>query len=968
MMSRLPEPAGRLLDRSAPFEFRFEGARYRGFRGDTVASALAANGVAVFSRSFKYHRPRGLHSLAGLDANTLVTVDSAPNRFAERVPLAPGLEVAGQNYWGTLRHDRLAVLGALHRFLPAGFYYKAFYKPRWTWPLWARLIRRIAGLGAVDTGAAHGYFDKQYLFCDVLVVGAGAAGLAAAGQAAASGAEVLLVDENAAPGGALLWGRADADGRRTDEIRRALLEGIEGGAVRVMTETACLGRYVDNWLPLLCGNRLFKLRAKALVVATGCHEQPLVFRNNDLPGVMLGSAAQRLIALYGVKPGHRAVVATVNDDGYGAALALLDAGIEMAALVDLRPAPPRSARADALAARRVPVHAGAALWEAVPGRTGPGVAGARIARIGEDGACAPGVDSFACDLVVVCGGYAPAAALLHQAGAALSYDQGSHMFGIERLPAYVFAAGAVTGTFALDAAVEEGRRAGWLAARDAGFEKGPEPAVASDRATAGWNLGWPIFPHPEGHAFVDFDEDLQVHDVERAIEEGYDHIELLKRFTTNGMGPSQGRHSALAATRLLARATARRVDETGATTVRPPVVPVTIGHLAGRSFEPVRYTAMHFRHLEAGAKMMPAGLWLRPEFYGERRRRAALIAEEARNVRENVGLIDVSTLGGLDVRGPDAAEFMNRMYTFAYLKQPVGRSRYVLMTDVAGVIVDDGVACRLHEAHFYVTATTSGVDSVYREMLWYNAQWRLRVDVTNVTAALAAVNIAGPNSRAVLETLCDDVDLSPEGFPYMGVREGHVAGSPALLLRVGFVGELGYEVHVPASRGEALWDALMEAGAEHGIRPFGVEAQRLLRLEKGHIIVGQDTDGLTTPHEADMVWAIAGKKPFYVGMRSVRMQAEKGLTRKLVGFEIADEGEGRPRECHLVIRDGAIVGRVTSVARSPNLNRTIGLAYVAPDQAEPGQRIAIKADGGRMVTATVVALPFFDPDGARQEA
>ena len=332
------------------------------------------------------------------------------------------------------------------------------------------------------------------------------------------------------------------------------------------------------------------------------------------------------------------------------------------------------------------------------------------------------------------------------------------------------------------------------------------------------------------------------------------------------------------------------------------------------------------------------------------------------------GVIDVSTLGGLDVRGPDAAEFMNRIYTFAYLKQPVGRSRYVLMTDLAGVIVDDGVACRLHEDHFYVTATTSGVDNVYREMLWYNAQWRLAVDVANVTAALAGVNIAGPNSRAVLETLCDDVDLSPQGFPHMGVREGRVAGIPALLLRVGFVGELGYELHVPASRGEALWDALFEAGKGHGIRPFGVEAQRLLRLEKGHIIVGQDTDGLTTPHEADMAWAIARKKPFHVGMRSVRMQADKGLGRKLVGFEITDKEAARPKECHLVIREGAITGRVTSIAYSPNLNKVIGLAYVAPDQGEPGQRIEIKVDGGRMVTAKVAALPFFDPDGARQEA
>ena len=968
MMTRLPEPAGLLLDRTAPIALRFEGKRYEGFRGDTVASVLAANGVTILSRSFKYHRPRGIHSLSGLDANALVQVGSAPNRFADREPLAPGLEVMGQNYWGTLRHDRLAVLGLLHRFFPVGFYYKAFYKPRWTWPLWAKMIRRIAGLGTVDIGAPHDYFDKQYLFCDVLVVGAGAAGLAAAAQAANAGASVVLVDENAALGGALLHGRFDAGGVRTADARTALVGDVEAqDRISVMTETACLGWYADNWLPLVRGNRLYKLRAKALVVATGCLEQPLVFRNNDLPGVMLGSAAQRLVKLYGVKPGRRAVVATVNDDGYGAALDLLDVGIEVAAVVDLRMDAPRTALSDTLAARRVPIHAGRAPWEAVPQRKGAGIARVRVARIEKEGVCAPSVDSFSCDLLVVCGGYAPAAALLHQAGASFTYDRERHMAVVADLPAAVFAAGGVAGIAGLDAVIADGRRAGWRAAQAAGFDAGPEPAApGSDGAAA--NIAYPIFPHPDHKAFVDLDEDVQLHDLEDAIAEGYDHIELLKRFTTNGMGPSQGRHSSLNAARVLAHATARNIDEIGATTVRQPVVPVSMGHLAGRSFEPVRYTAMHFRHLEAGATMMPAGLWLRPEFYGERARRQALIREEARNVRDNVGIIDVSTLGGLDVRGPDAAEFINRMYTFAYLKQPVGRSRYVLMVDLSGVVVDDGVACRLHRDHFYVTATTSGVDNVYREMLWYNAQWRLKVDVSNVSAALAGVNIAGPNSRSVLETLCDDVDLSAEGFPYMGVREGHVAGIPALLLRVGFVGELGYELHVPASRGEALWDALLEAGKGYGIRPFGVEAQRLLRLEKGHILIGQDTDGLTTPHEADMAWALAKKKPFHVGIRSVRMQAAKALTRKLVGFEIPGTGAEQPKECHLVIRDGEITGRVTSVAYSPNLDKVIGLAYVAPDQSEPGHEIEIRVDGGRMMGATVAALPFFDPKGARQEA
>ena len=970
MMARLPEPAGLLLDRSEPVAFSFEGKHYRGYRGDTVASALAANGVSVLSRSFKYHRPRGIHSLSGLDANTLVKVGPAPNRFADREPLAPDLEVMGQNYWGTLRHDRLAVLGLMHRFFPVGFYYKAFYKPRWTWPLWARMIRRIAGLGSVDTAAPHGYFDKQYLFCDVLVVGGGAAGLAAAAQAADAGADVVLADENAALGGSLLHGRFDGGGIRAAEERTQLVGAVEAqDRVTAMTETACLGWYADNWLPLVRGNRLYKLRAKALVVASGSLEQPLVFRNNDLPGVMLAGAAQRLIKLYGVKPGRRAVVATVGDEGYGAALDLLDAGVEVAAVVDLRTDAPRTALSDTLVARRVPVHAGVAPWEAVPQRKGPGIARVRVAKIVEDGVCAPSVDSFTCDLLVVCGGYAPAAALLRQAGATFAYDSVRHATVVDALPPGVFAAGRVAGVAGLDAAIADGRRAGWQAASAAGLDAGPEPAAAApaEEAPAGTKAPWPIFPHPDHKAFVDLDEDVQVHDLEDAIAEGYDHVELLKRFTTNGMGPSQGRHSSLNAVRVLARARARSIDETGVTTMRQPIVPVTMGHLAGRSFEPVRYTAMHFRHLEAGATMMPAGLWLRPEFYGDTTRRQALIREETKNVRDNVGIVDVSTLGGLDVRGPDAAEFMNRMYTFAYLKQPVGRSRYVLMTDIGGVVVDDGVACRLHEDHFYVTATTSGVDNVYREMLWYNAQWRLKVDVSNVTAALAGVNIAGPNCRAVLETLCDDVDLSPEGFPYMGVREGHVAGIPTLFLRVGFVGELGYELHVPASQGEALWDALLAAGEAHGIRPFGVEAQRLLRLEKGHIIIGQDTDGLTTPHEADMAWALAKKKPFHVGIRSVRIQAAKPLTRKLVGFEMPGVGVEQPKECHLVIRDGTITGRVTSVAYSPNLDKVIGLAYVAPDQGEPGTRIEIKVDGGRMVSAVVAKLPFFDPDGARQE-
>ena len=964
-MQRLSEPFGSLIDRSQSISFRFEGEQVSGYRGDTIASALLANGITTLSRSFKYHRPRGVLSMCGQDSNTMVHVGQKPNVLADRVMIEADLEVRAQNYWGSLENDRLAMIRHVSRFLPVGFYYKAFYKPRWGWPLWAKLIRRVAGLGTVDLTTPHGYYDKEYLFTDVTVIGAGPAGMTAALEAAKAGAKVLLIDENAKIGGTLGYARFDGDGQSGRKTLVDLVAEIANEKnIRVMTDTVCTGWYSDNWLPLIKDNRLYKLRAGSLVVATGCYEQPLIFHNNDLPGIMLGSAAQRLIRLYGVKPGNRAVVATANRDGYGVALDLLDAGAEVACVVDVRSNPPEDEMSSALMHRHVPVLVGSTLREAVPTPGGGGVRAVKIAHLESAERAARRYDSFACDTIAMSGSYAPAAALLHQAGGRVSLQDGSGGFSVHDLPAHIAAAGSVTGTQSLNYVLAEGQDAGRQAARDAGFEvmSASEPRRTEPKASA-----WPIISHAKGKDFVDFDEDLQTRDIENALTEGYQHIQLLKRFTTNGMGPSQGRHATLPAIRLAARRTGASLNETGSTTSRPPIGPLTMGHLAGRSFEPVRYTAMHFRHLERGAKMMPAGAWMRPEYYGDARNRLESIAAEARNVRENVGIIDVSTLGGLEIRGPDAAEFLNRMYTFAYLKQPVGRSRYVLMTDEAGVIVDDGVACRIHENYFYVTATTSGVDGVYRTMLWYNTQWRLKVDITHVSASYAGVNIAGPKSREVVNRVCDDVNLTPEEFPYMGVRRGHVAGIPALFLRVGFVGELGYELHVPASQGEALWDALIEAGADAGIRPFGVEAQRMLRLEKGHIIISQDTDGLTTPPEADMAWAISRKKPYYVGMRSVSIQEASGLTRKLVGFEIADPEITQPKECHLVIRGNTITGRVTSVVRSPTLGRVIGLAYVAPDQAEPGNKIDIKVDGGEMVQAEVVKLPFYDPDGERQE-
>ena len=966
--NRLPAPAGLLIDRGKPVSFSFEGRRYEGFEGDCIASALAANGRWILSRSFKYHRPRGALTMAGQDGNSLVQLPGEPNVLADRERIVQDMAATGQNYSGSLDRDRASVLGWFGKFMPVGFYYKAFYKPGNAFKFWERIIRAMAGLGKVDLDAHHGYYDKAYGFCDVAVIGGGPAGMSAALQAADAGAEVILVEENPVLGGSLTYARFDADGEKAEALREDLAKKVEAhSGITVYTSAVAQALFSDNWLPVTQGNRMYKIRATVIVAATGSMEQHTVFRNNDLPGIMMGSAAQRLVKQYGVKPGRRAVVIAAGDDGYGVALDLAEAGVVVTAVVELRAGPGTGPMAAAATDSGMRVLAGHGVSEARAPAGHRHVAGIVAAALDTGGQPAGAQETIACDLVCMSTGYAPNAALIYHGGGKLAYDDDTAMFKVESLPAHLLAAGSVNNCFDLDAVLAEGRHAGWAAARDAGLDAGGEPGVPAARGAAEQSHPWPMFRHAKGKEFVDFDEDLQYADIVNATLDGYDDIQLLKRYSTVGMGPSQGRHSSVASIRIAARATGRHVNDVGATTTRPPVGPKKLSHLAGRIFEPVRRTAMHHRHLEANTQLMVAGTWMRPAYYGDPANRDAAILEEVRNVRENVGVIDVSTLGGLEVRGPDAAEFMNRMCTFAYLKQQVGRARYVLMTDELGVVMDDGVACRFHDDYYYVTATTGGADGVYRTMLWYNAQWRLDVDVTNATAAWCGVNIAGPNSRKVLSKLCDDIDLSADGFPYMGVREGHVAGIPCRLLRVGFVGELGYEIHAPADQGEALWDALMEAGAGHGITPFGIEAQRVLRLEKGHIIIGQDTDGVTTPHEAAMGWAIAGKKPYYVGKRSVIIQKEAGVTRQLVGFTTGGADAPLPRECHLVVRGQDILGRVTSACRSEALDRVIGLAYVAPDQTGPGSRFDIKIDGGRIVEGEVVPIPFYDPENKRQE-
>lgn len=965
---RLSKPNGLYLDRSQLLSFQFNGKTYQGFQGDTIASALAANGVKLLSRSFKYHRPRGIFTMAGRDTNSLVQVEDEPNVRADIYPIHNELKVQAQNIIGSLENDWGRFIELVSQFLPVGFYYKAFYKPKGAWKYWDRIIRKIAGIGKVDVNAKSYNSDKAYRFCDVVVIGGGPAGLSAALEAAEQGAEVILVDENPLLGGSLNYAKFNVEANKIISTRQELLDAItKHPSIYIYTNAICTGWFADNWLTIMCEKRMLKLRAQVVIAATGSIEQPVVFRNNDLPGVMLGSAAQRLIHFYGVAPGKHAVVLTGNDDGYGVTLDLMDAGIDVQTVVDMRTTPSISKLANAIRDKNIQILLGHTVYEAVPGPGKRSITHALIHKIAKEGAVVNNNQKIACDLICMSAGYAPAAQLICHSGGQLKYDETDAILKIKQLPQKVlsFAAGSLNSVFEINAVLADGKKAGWIAAKNLGYSKSQIPSTPSHIGAKGQNYPWPIFPHPKGKDFIDLDEDLQVKDIVNTVKDGYDDLELEKRYSTVVMGPSQGKQSALNNMRVVTKETKRCMNGITITTQRPPYSPEYIQHLAGKSFQPVKLTTMHHRHIELHAQMMSAGLWLRPAYYGDPQNKQKCIENESLAVRNNVGLIDVSTLGKLEIRGPDAAEFLNRMYTFAYAKQAMHRSRYVLMTDTTGAIIDDGVACRMDEHHFYVTATTTGVEGVYQNMLRWNAEWNLDVDITNVTAAYAAVNLAGPKSRVVLNCLTNDIELSAQQFSYMEVRTGHIANIPARLLRVGFVGELGYEIHVPASQGEALWDALMKIGEKFNIQPFGVEALRLLRLEKGHIIVGQDTDGLTIPQEANMEWAIARKKVFFMGKRAIDAINARALRRQLVGFTMPIDFP-LPEECNLVIENNEITGRITSVSRSPTLNKIIGLAFVLPEFSKIGKRINIKLSNAEIKQATVSPLPFYDPKNNRQ--
>ena len=965
---RLDHDPRNLVDRSKTVAFSFEGTPILAYQGDTIASALYASGVRVFSRSFKYHRPRGLLCVAGRCPNCLMTVDGVPNVRTCTEKAREGLVVRHQNAWPSLERDFLSVLDKLGGLMPVGFYYKTFHHPKLFWRVAQPVIRRIAGLGVLEVDSPpRTRYGHQYLHTDVAVVGGGPAGLSAAFEAAAGGAKVTLIDDQPSLGGVLRFDTRsyrDLSGVHNGadfEVAEQLVRSVgESERVQVLSEATAFGLYQDNLLGVLCKDRIVKLRAKQVIVATGSYELPHLFDRNDLPGVMLATGARRLMHLYGVKPGTTALVATSGDGGYHTALDLVEAGVRLAALVDARPGFPHQLdAAQALRAQGVLILTSHTIARA----EGPKKVTAAVVAALRDGMVTTEERQFDCDLICMSGNTRPADLLLYQAGSQPKHDTELLEMVATELPENVSAAGEVTGLNDLASSILQGKLAGAEAAVSVSHAVSTpylqklrhdlESNVTRQRDNAPTLNSSAVYGQG-ARRFVCVCEDVTTSDVLRAIDEGFDDIQTLKRYSTVTMGPCQGKMCLKSLVDICARHTGRSIDETGLTTSRPPLHPVPLGALAGPSRLPIKLTPMDRKHLALGALMVDLGQWQRAHSYGSPH-------DECLAVRERVGIIDVSTLGKLDVKGRDAPMLLDKVYTHRFSDLRVGRIRYALMCSENGTIMDDGTVTRMGEEHYFVTTTSGNADVMEEWLKWWLAGTGMCVHVTNMTSGFAAINVAGPRSRDTLSKLTD-IDLSPTAFRYMRSARGAVAGVDTILLRIGFVGESGWELHFPAEHGEYLWDALTEAGEEFGIAPFGLEAQRILRLEKKHIIVGQDTDAVSNPLEGDLSWVVRFDKEDFVGRSGLLAVQERGLTNKLIGFVMRD---GRvPEDGDPVVVGQRPVGRVTSARLSPTLGRGFGMAWVPTELASEGGEIRIQVDG-KSSPATVTLQPFYDPEGKR---
>jgi sarcosine oxidase subunit alpha len=991
-------PSGGCIDRSRILKFSFDGKSFEAFAGDTLASGLLANGVHLVGRSFKYHRPRGILAAGAEEPNALVTVsrDAArytPNLRATQVELYDGLKAESQNRWPSLQCDFGRVNDWLSPFFPAGFYYKTFKWPQKAWKsVYEPAIRRAAGLGLAPSLPDPDRYAQRYAHCDVLVVGAGPAGIAAALAAADEGARVILCDEQAEFGGSLLSdGTALIEGHAaTDWLRHSIAALAKNARVTLLPRTTAFGYFPHNLLGLnqrltdhLAAlpehqprERLWQIRARAVVLATGAIERPLVFPGNDRPGIMLAGAARTYLNRYGTCVGTRVVVVTACDSAYATAIDLHAAGIAVAAIADIR----------AQAAGALPDAARRAGIEVIPASTVLGtdgnlrVTGIALGRVA--GGNVRGAQRFNCDAVLMSGGFTPSVHLFSQSRGKLQWSEPLQAFVPGEAAECGRSAGACRGVYGLTEVLADGAAAGADAAPVGANQTVRRFDVAAVVHAAEAYLGAlpQTDPPSTDKSFVDWQHDVTTRDLALAAREGFQSIEHVKRYTTTGMATDQGKTSNLNAMAIVAKGLGVPIPKVGLTTFRMPYTPVSFGSFAGISrgdlFDPVRTTATHEWAQAKGAVFENVGMWKRVRYFPRKGEDMhAAVARECRAVRNSCGLFDGSTLGKIEVVGSDAAEFMNRLYINSWSSLAVGRSRYGILCREDGFIYDDGVVARTAANRFHVTTTTGGAPRVLAMMEDYRqTEWSdLKVWLTSTTEQWAVIAVQGPNARRVLETLVEGIDISAAAMPHMSVGRGRICGVPLLLFRVSFTGELGFEVNVAADFGAAVWQAIYDAGLAHGITEYGTETMHVLRAEKGYIIVGQDTDGTVTPDDAGLTWAVGKAKSDFVGKRSLERASMKAPGRKqLVGL--------RTRANNVALEEGAqiaakarqkppmeLIGHVTSSYASSVLGYPIALALVAGGRARLGQTLYVPMPGGDL-EVEVTSPVFYDAPGTRINA